>query len=170
MGASAVADREINGLGGRNTQASAKSVVRRQARTACGLMALQERRAVTSGARSVSNNSAVYCLGSPWRDIEGRRRDAKPINNVIRGSGLEVAEFSVGSKRPPIDERIGYRVRKAHLKERSPMAEVTIDSTRPVVGSVPSGDSVGRAAGGRSSCKLRLEIQRRLGNDSRTCP
>src|SRR5216684_8901073 len=99
MGASAVADREINGLGGRNTQASAKSVVRRQARTACGLMALQERRAVTSGARSVSNNPAVYRLRSPGRDIEGRSRYANPISNVIRGSDLEVGEFSVGSKR-----------------------------------------------------------------------
>src|SRR6266481_1826562 len=163
MDASVVADREINGLGGRNTQASAKSVVRRQARTACGLLALQKRRAVTGGARSVRNNPAVYRLRSPWRDIEGRRRYAKPINDVIRGSGLEMGEFSVGSKRPPIDEGIRYRVRKAHLKERSPMAEVTIDSIRPIVGSVPSGDSVGRGAGGRSSCKLRLEIQRRIG-------
>src|SRR5260221_9227127 len=33
MGASAIADREIKGLRRRNTQASAKSVVRRQART-----------------------------------------------------------------------------------------------------------------------------------------
>src|SRR6266853_4296411 len=117
MGASAVADRDINGLGRRNTQASAKSVVRRQARTACGLMALQERRAVTGGARSDPNNPAVYRLRSPGRGIEGRSRYAKPISNVIRGSDLEVGEFSVGSKRPPIDERIGYRVRKAHLKE-----------------------------------------------------
>src|SRR5229473_4456417 len=162
MAASAVADGEIDSLGRRNTQASAKSAVRRQARTACGLVALQKRRAVTGGARSVPTNPAVYRLRSPWRDIEGRRCYAKPINNVIRGSGLEVAELSVGSKRPPIHERIGYRVRKAHLKERSPMAEVTIDSIRPVVGSVPGGDSVGRAAGGRSSCKLRLEIQRRI--------
>jgi len=43
------------------------------------------------------------------------------------------------------------------------MAEVTIDSIRPVVGSVPSGDSLERAASGRSSCKLRLEIQRGIG-------
>jgi hypothetical protein len=43
-----------------------------------------------------------------------------------------------------------------------PVAEVTIDSIRPVVGRVPGGDSVGRAAGGRSSSKLRLEIQRRM--------
>src|SRR5579859_6357141 len=90
MGASAVADREINGLGGRNTQASAKSIVRRQTRTACGLMALQKRRAVTGGAGSVPDNPAVYRLRSPWRDIEGRRRYAKPMNNVIRSSGLEV--------------------------------------------------------------------------------
>src|SRR6266481_2262115 len=102
MAASAVADREINGLGRRNTQASAKSVVRRQARTACGLVALQKRRAVTGGTRSVPTHPAVYCLRSPWRDIEGRRRYAKPINNVIRGSDLEVGELSVGSKRPPI--------------------------------------------------------------------
>ena len=81
MGASAVADREINGLGGRNTQASAKSVVRREARAACCLMALQKRGAVTRGARSVPTNPAVYRLQSPWRDIEGRRRYAKPIIN-----------------------------------------------------------------------------------------
>ena len=114
-------------------------------------------------SRSVPKNSAVCRLRPPWRDIEGRRRYAKPTNNAIRGSGLEVSEFSVGSKRPPIDERIGYRVREAHLKERSPVAEVTIDSIRPVVSWVRAGDSVGRAAGGRSSCKLRLEIQRGIG-------
>src|SRR5258708_30218526 len=81
MGASAVADREINGLGGRNTQASAKSVVRREARAACCLMALQKRGAVTRGARSVPPNPAVYRLRSPWRGIQGRRRYAKPITN-----------------------------------------------------------------------------------------
>src|SRR5438552_71658 len=162
MPASAVADRQINRPGRRKTQARAKSVVRRQARTACCLVALQKRRAVTGGrSRSVPKNSAVCRLRPPWRDIEGRRRYAKPTNNVIRGSGLEVSEFSVGSKRPPIDERIGYRVREAHLKERSPVAEVTIDSIRPVVGSVSRGDSVGRAARGRSPGKLRLEIQHR---------
>ena len=170
MGASAVADREINGLGGRNTQASAKSVVRRQARTARGLVGSQKRRAVTVGSRSVPTNPAVYRLRSPWGDIESRRRYAKPTNDVIRGSGLEMGEFSVGSKRPPIDERIGYRVRKAYLKERSPVAEVTIDSIRPVVGRVPGGDSVGRAAGGGSSSKLRLEIQRRIGKREPNLP
>src|SRR5215470_13893691 len=162
MGASAVADREINGLGGRNTQASAKSVVRCQARTTCGLVGLQKRRAVTGGAKSVRNNPAVYRLRSPWRDIEGRRRYAKPTSDVIRDSGLEMGEFSVGSKGPPIDECIGYRVRKAHFKERGPVVEVAVDSIPPVVGSVPGGDSVGRAAGGRATSKLRLEIQRRI--------
>ena len=132
MGASAVADRQINRLGQRKTQAGAKSVVRRQTRTACRLVALQKRRAVTGGpARSVTKNLAVCRLRPPWRDIEGRRRCAKPINNVIPDSGLKVAEFSVGSKGPPIDERIGYRVRDTHLKERSPVAEVTIDSRLP---------------------------------------
>ena len=43
------------------------------------------------------------------------------------------------------------------------MAKVTIDSIRPVVGSVSRGNSVGRAAGGRSSRKLRLEIQCGIG-------
>ncbi len=171
MGASAIADREINGLRRRNTQASAKSVVRRQARTACCLEGLQKRRAVTSGrARSISNNPAVYRLRSPWRDIEGRRRYGKPTNNVIRSSCLEMGEFSVGSKRPPIDERIGYRVGEAYLKERSPLAEVTINSIRPVVRSVPRGNSVGRAAGGRSSCKLRLEVQGRIGKREPNLP
>jgi hypothetical protein len=126
---------------------------------------------VTGGrTRSAFDKSAVYRLRSPWRDVEGRRRDAKPINNVIRGSGLEVGEFSVGSKRPPIDERIGYRVGEAYLKERSPLAEVTIDSIRPVVRSVPRGNSVGRAAGGRSSCKLRLEVQGRIGKREPNLP
>src|SRR5260370_42416282 len=164
MRAPAVADREINRLHRRKIQASAKSVVHRQARTACCPEALQKRGTVTTRrARSVPNNPAVYRLRSPWRDIEGRRRYAKPINNAIRGSGLKVGEFSVRSKRPPIDERIGYRVREAHLEERSPMAEVTIDSIRPVIRSMPGGNSVGRAAGGRSSCKLRLEVQGRMG-------
>src|SRR6266436_6813410 len=171
MRASAVADREVIRRGRRETQTGAKSVVRRQARTACCLVALQKRRAVTGGrSRSVPKNPAVYRLRPPWRDIEGRRRYAKPINNMIRGSGLEVAEFSVGSKRPPIDERIGYRVREAHLEERSPRAEVTIDSIRPVVGSVPGGDSVGRAAGGCSSGQQRLEIQRRIGKREPNLP
>src|SRR5713101_9291587 len=156
MGASAVPDREINGLGGRNTHASAKSVVRRQARAACCLMALQKRGAVTRGARSAPSNPAVYRLRSPWRDIEGRRRYAKPVDNVIGGSGLEVAEFSVGGKWPPIDERVRYGVREAHLKKRSPVAEIAINSIRPVVGNVAGGDSVGRTAGGRPPCKLRL--------------
>lgn len=111
MRASAAAGTEINRSHRRKTYASAKSIVRRQARTTGCLVALQKRRAVTLGpARSFPNNPAVDRLRSPWRDIEGRRRYAKPMNNVIRGSGLEVAEFSVGSKRPPIDERIGYRV------------------------------------------------------------
>src|SRR5260370_21528930 len=107
MGASAVAHSEINGLGRRKTQASTKSVVRRQTRTAYCLVALSKRRAVTSGhARSALDKPAVHGLRSPWRDIEGRRRNAKPIHNMIGGSGLEVGEFSVGSKGPPIDERI----------------------------------------------------------------
>src|SRR5260221_11013061 len=107
MGASAIADREINGLRRRNTQASAKSVVRRQARTACCLEGLQKRRAVTSGrARSLSNNPAVHRLRSPWPDIEGRLRYGKPANNRLRSSCLALAEFSVGGKSPPIDERI----------------------------------------------------------------
>jgi hypothetical protein len=87
---------------------------------------------------------------------------AEPFDNVIGGSSLEVGEISVGSKRAPIDERIGYRVREAYLEEWSPMAEVTIDSIRPVVGSVPRGDSVGRASGRRSSGQLRLEVQCRI--------
>ena len=66
-------------------------------------------------ARSALNNPAVYRLRSPRCDIEGRRRNAKTINNVIGGPGLEVAEFSVGSKRATIDKRIGYRVGKAYL-------------------------------------------------------
>src|SRR5712692_8003121 len=110
MRASAVADREIHRLHRRKIQASAKSVVRRQTRAACCLGALQKRRAVPAGrARSALNNPAVYCLRSPWRNIEGRGRYAKPMNNVIGGPGLEVAEFSVGSKRATIDKRIGYR-------------------------------------------------------------
>ncbi len=163
MRAPAVAGSELHGLGRRKTQASAKSIVRRQARTARCLVALQKRRAMSIGrARSFPNNPAVDGLRSPWRDIKCRRRYAEPINNAIRGASLKVGEFSVGSKRPPIDEGIGYRVREAYLKERSPRAEVTIDSIRPVVGSVSGGDSVRRAAGGRSSCKLRLKIQRRI--------
>src|SRR5260370_17843477 len=100
LAASAVADGEIDTFGGRNPKASAKSAVRREARTACGLVALQKRRAVTGGARSVLTNPAVYRLRSPWRDIEGRRCYAKPINNVIHGSCLEVAEFSLATKPP----------------------------------------------------------------------
>src|SRR5579859_173725 len=170
MRASAVADREIDGLVRRNIQASAKSVVRREARTTGCLMALQKRRAVTGGARSGASNPAVYRLRSPWRSVEGRRCYAKPVNDVIRGSGLEVGEFPVRSKRAPINERIGYRVREAHLEKRSPMAEVTINSIRPVVGGVPRGDSVGRAPGGRSSCQLRLEIKRRIGKREPNLP
>src|SRR5260370_7144660 len=81
MGASAVADREINGLGGRNTQASAKSVVRREARAACCLMALQKRGAVTRGARSVPTNPAVYLLPSPLLTIQGRPPHPTPTTN-----------------------------------------------------------------------------------------
>src|SRR6267154_5642682 len=91
MRASAVADREINRLGRRKTQAGAKSIVRRQARTACCLVALQKRRAMSVGrARSFPNNPAVDGLRSPWRDIKCRRRYAEPINNAIRGADLNM--------------------------------------------------------------------------------
>src|SRR6266478_282891 len=164
MSASAVADREIDPFHGQEIHPSTESIVRREARTTGGPEALQKRRAVTTGrARTVPSNPAVYRLRSPWRDIEGRRRYAKPVKNVICGSGLEVGEISVGSKRPPIDERIGYGVREPRLEERSPVAEIAINSIRPVVGNVPGGDSVGRAAGGRPPCKLRLEIQHGIG-------
>src|SRR5438045_9397523 len=117
MVGSAVADRQINRLGPRKTQAGAKSVVRRQTRTACRLVALQKRRAVTGGpARSVTKNSAVCRLRPPWRDIEGRRRCANPINNVIRDSGLKGAGFSVASKGPPTDERKRERVSETQRK------------------------------------------------------
>ncbi len=120
MRASAVADSEINGLRRRKTQASAKSIVCRQARTARCLVALQKRRAVTFGsARSFANNPAVDRLRSPWHDIKGRRRYAKPINNPICSTGLEVGEFSVGCKRPPVHKRIGYGVRGAGLGNES---------------------------------------------------
>src|SRR5579859_4707311 len=77
MRATAVADREINRLRRRKIQASAKSVVRRQGRTAGCLADLQKRRAVTAGcASSASKNPAVYRLRSPRRDIEGRHRHA----------------------------------------------------------------------------------------------
>src|SRR5258708_29735457 len=134
MCASAVVDREIHRLHRRKIQASAKSVVRRQTRTTYCLRSLQKRRSVSAGrARSAPNNPAVNRLRSPRCDIEGRRRNAEPIDNVIRGSGLEVAEFSVGSKWAPIHERIGYKVGKAYLQEWSPMAEVKIDSILPIL-------------------------------------
>src|SRR5258708_33942702 len=92
MGASAIADREINGLRRRNTQASAKSVVRRQARPACCLEGLQKRRAVTSGrARSISNNPAAYRLRTHWRDIEARPPSDNPTTTTLHTSCAPLA-------------------------------------------------------------------------------
>src|SRR5260370_7094964 len=88
MGASAVAHSEINGLGRRKTQASTKSVVRRQTRTAYCLVALSKRRAVTSGpAKSALDKPAVVGLHSPWHPTQTTRRTPNPINNIIVDSG-----------------------------------------------------------------------------------
>ena len=174
MRAPAVAGSEINGPHRRNTNAGAKSVVRRQARPARRLMALQKRRTVTArSARPTSSfpsNPAVNGLRSPWRYIKRRCRRAQPTNNTIRGTGLDVCEFSVRRKRPPINKRIRYRVRDARLQKRSPRTEVPIDSIRPVIGRVPGRDSVGGAAGWRSSRKLGLEIQCRIGERQPNLP